>query len=253
MAPAPLLAQHTALVTGAGQGIGAAVARGLAELGAQVVASDVDADAAERSAAALRAAGHEARALALDVADAQACREAAAGFALPAGHRLVLVNNAGVRPKHAFDDAGRDAQWRRALDVNLEGARNTILAFQALLAASGGNVVNISSLAAARAAAHCIAYSTSKAALEMLTKVMALELAPQGIRVNAVAPGVMRTAMTEQTRKDPEHVARMLGRIPLKRYGEPAEIAGPVAFLASPLASYVTASVLAADGGYLAT
>ena len=253
MASPQLLAQHTVFITGAGRGLGAAIALGLAELGAQVVASDVDGEAAKRSAADIRAAGYTATALALDVADAQACRAAAAAFTLPAGQRLVLVNNAGVRPNHAFDDAERDAQWRRALDVNLEGARNTTLAFQALLAASGGNVVNISSLAAARAAAHCIAYSTSKAALEMLTKVLALELAPQGIRVNAVAPGVMRTAMTEQTRKDPAHVARMLGRIPLKRYGEPEEMTGPVAFLASPLASYVTASVLVADGGYLAT
>ena len=87
----------------------------------------------------------------------------------------------------------------------------------------------------------------------MLTKVMALELAPQGIRVNAVAPGVMLTSMTEKTRQDPKHVEYMLRRIPLKRYGEPHEIAGPVAFLASPLASYVTATVLVADGGYLAS
>ena len=85
----------------------------------------------------------------------------------------------------------------------------------------------------------------------MLTKVMALELAAQGIRVNAVAPGVMLTAMTEQTRKDPAHVAYMLRRIPLKRYGEPREIAGPIAFLASPMASYMTGVVIPVDGGYL--
>ena len=81
---------------------------------------------------------------------------------------------------------------------------------------------------------------------------MALELAPKGIRVNAIAPGVMLTSMTEQTRKDPKHVEYILRRIPMKRYGEPAEIAGPVAFLASPMASYITATVLNVDGGYLA-
>ena len=171
---------------------------------------------------------------------------------LPAGHQLLLVNNAGLRPKHAFDSEDRDAQWQRTLSVNLDGARNTILAFEALLAQTQGCVVNITSLAASRAAAHSIAYSTSKAALEMLTKTMALELAPKGIRVNAIAPGVMLTSMTEQTRKDPKHVEYILRRIPMKRYGEPAEIAGPVAFLASSMASYITATVLNVDGGYLA-
>lgn len=247
-----LLAHQTAFVTGAGQGIGQAVAEGLAAMGAQVVAVDMNGAAAEATAQRIRADGYPAHALALDVADANACRAAAAALQLPPGHKLLLVNNAGLRPKHAFDSEDRDALWQRTMAVNVDGARNTILAFQDLLAASRGCVVNVTSLAAQRAAGSSIAYSTSKAALEMLTKTMALELAPQGIRVNAVSPGVMLTSMTEQTRKDPQHVAYMLRRIPMKRYGEPAEIAGPIAFLASPLASYVTAAVLNVDGGYLA-
>ena len=246
------LAQQTALVTGAAQGIGQAVAEGLAAMGAHVVAADIDGAGAAQTAQRIRDAGHHAQSLALDVADAAACRAAAAALQLPAGHRLLLVNNAGLRPKHAFDSADRDALWQRTLAVNVDGARNTILAFEALLAASQGCVVNVTSLAAQRAAGSSIAYSTSKAALEMLTKTMALELAPKGIRVNAVSPGVMLTRMTEQTRKDPEHVAYMLRRIPMKRYGAASEIAGPIAFLASPLASYITAAVLPVDGGYLA-
>lgn len=221
-------------------------------MGAHVVAADIRGEAAQATAQRIRAAGGQAQSLALDVADAASCRAAAAALQLPAGHKLLLVNNAGLRPKHAFDSEDRDAIWQRTMAVNVEGARNTILAFQSLLAATQGSVVNVTSLAAQRAAGSSIAYSTSKAALEMLTKTMALELAPQGIRVNAVSPGVMLTSMTEQTRKDPQHVAYMLRRIPMKRYGEPAEIAGPIAFLASPMASYVTATVLTVDGGYLA-
>lgn len=221
-------------------------------MGAHVVAADIRGEAAEATAQRIRDAGGQAQSLALDVADAAACRAAAAALQLPSGHKLLLVNNAGVRPKHAFDSEDRDAIWQRTMAVNVDGARNTILAFQSLLAATQGSVVNVTSLAAQRAAGSSIAYSTSKAALEMLTKTMALELAPQGIRVNAVSPGVMLTSMTEQTRKDPQHVAYMLRRIPMKRYGEPAEIAGPIAFLASPMASYVTATVLTVDGGYLA-
>lgn len=253
ISPAALLHDQAVFITGAGQGIGRAVAIGLAALGADMRVSDINAQAAAETAAHIIAAGGQAMALPLDVADAAACQAAAAATAseMQPGRKLLLVNNAGVRPKHAFDSADRDAQWQRTLDINLGGARNTIHAFQSLLAATGGSVVNVGSIAASRAAASSIAYSTSKAAVEMLTKVMALELAPQGIRVNAVAPGVMLTAMTEKTRQDPKHVEYMLRRIPMKRYGEPQEIAGPIAFLASPLASYMTGVVVPVDGGYL--
>ena len=247
------LQNHTVFITGAGRGIGRAVAEDLAAMGTQVFVSDVLAEQVNETVASIVANGGIAQGMVLDVSDAAACQQAAAQVtqAILPGRQLLLVNNAGVRPKHAFDSADRDEQWQRTLDINLGGTRNTIHAFQALLAATGGCVVNVGSIAASRAAASSIAYSSSKAAVEMLTKVMALELAAQGIRVNAVAPGVMLTAMTEQTRKDPAHVAYMLRRIPLKRYGEPREIAGPIAFLASPMASYMTGVVIPVDGGYL--
>ncbi len=242
----------TALVTGAGQGNGAALAEGLARLGANVIAADRDAPAARRTAQRITDAGGSAQALALDVTDAPACQAAAAALHLPPGHRLVLVKNAGVRPRHPFDSDTRDQAWRDAMAVNVDGVRNMILAFEGLLAASSGCVVNIGSISASRASGGGIAYSPSKAAAEMLTRVMALELAPRGIRVNAVAPGVMETPMTETSRNDPARRAYLMQRIPLKRFGQPAELVGPVAFLASPLASYVTGAILSVDGGYLA-
>jgi NAD(P)-dependent dehydrogenase (short-subunit alcohol dehydrogenase family) len=247
-----LLLAHTVLVTGAGQGNGAALAEGLAQLGAHVLVTDIRGESAQATAQRIQAAGGSAAWHALDVADAVACQAAAKALVLAQDHIFVLVNNAGIRPRSTFDAPERDQAWRDAMAVNVDGVRNMILAFKDLLVASKGNVVNIGSISASRASPFGISYSTSKAAAEMLTKVMALELAVHGVRVNGVAPGVMETPMTEESRNNPERRAYLMKRIPMKRFGKPSELVGPVAFLASPMASYVTGAVLNADGGYLA-
>lgn len=246
-----LLAHQLALVTGAARGNGAAMAHGLAAAGAEVIVTDLDGEGARAVADAIRAAGGRAHGLALDVSDARQCAEVAER-ATAFGVLSILVNNAGVRPRHAFDSADRDAQWRHAMDVNVDGIRNLSLACAPALARTRGSIVNITSITASQASPGSIAYSTSKAAAQMLTKVLALELAPHGVRVNAIAPGVIETEMTARARVDPERSQRLLARIPMGRFGQPDELIGPVVFLASPMSSYMTGAVLPVDGGYLA-
>ncbi|MBU4612437.1 SDR family oxidoreductase [Achromobacter sp. GG226] len=247
-----LLENRIVIVTGAARGNGEAIAHGVAREGAVAVVTDRDGDGAEAVAQAIREAGGCAQAHALDVTDAAACARVAEQVRAAVGPVDVLVNNAGIRPRHVFDSADRDDWWRRAMAVNVDGIRHMTLACLPSLKLTRGSIINLSSIAANQASAQSIAYSTSKAAAQMLTKVSALELAPHGIRVNAIAPGVIETAMTQSSRDDPERSERLLARIPLARFGRPEDVVGPVVFLASPMAAYVTGAVLAVDGGYLA-
>lgn len=247
-----LLSGRLALVTGAAQGNGAAIAAGLAAEGARIVATDIDAAGAERTAASIRDSGGEAWALALDVTDRSACAAVAAEVARAAGQVSVLVNNAGVCPRHTIDSPELDRAWNLALDVNLHGTLNVTLAFLPALRATKGTIINIASIASFVSTATSVGYSTSKAAVRMLTQNLAQELAKDGVRVNAIAPGTFVTAMTEATRNDPERAKRFLDRIPMGRFGEPAEMVGPVVFFASAMSSYVTGTTLVVDGGYLA-
>ena len=246
------LTGRIALVTGAGQGNGAAIAKGIARHGARVVVTDIAADAAERTASDIRLAGGDAWAYVLDVTDADACRTLAQDVARSAGEASLLVNNAGVCPRHTIDSPELERSWNAAMDVNLKGTLNVSVAFLPALRATKGVIVNIASIAAFVSTATSVSYPTSKAAVRMLTQSMAHELAKDGVRVNAVAPGTFATAMTEATRLDPERSERFLARIPMGRYGEPEELVGPVVFLGSAMSSYVTGTTVVVDGGYLA-
>ena len=247
-----LLGGRTALVTGAAKGNGAAIALGLARHGAALVCTDVDAAAVEATAAAIRQEGGTASAHALDVTDRAAADALAAELAAEGRTVSIAVNNAGICPRHAIDSPDLYRAWAAAIDVNLTGALNVTVAFLPALRATRGAVVNIASIASFVSTGTSVSYPVSKAGLRALTQSLAQELAPEGIRVNAIAPGTMATAMTEATRLNPERSERFLARIPMGRYGEPEELVGPVVFLASSMSSYVTGTTLVVDGGYLA-
>lgn len=247
-----LLAGKRALVTGAGQGNGRAIALGLAAHGADIVASDIDLAGAERTAADLRASGSKALAFRLDVTDAAACHALAQTISRDIGEISILINNAGIIIREGLDSPRAAENWRRVLDVNLTGVFNVTHAFLPTLRKTRGAIVNLGSIASFVGVGDTLGYSPSKGGVKLLTQALARDLARDGIRVNAIAPGVIETAMTEVTRNDPARLAGFVGRTPLGRVGQPEELVGPVVFLVSEMASYVSGVTLPVDGGFLA-
>jgi NAD(P)-dependent dehydrogenase (short-subunit alcohol dehydrogenase family) len=247
-----LLQGSLALVTGAGQGNGLAISKGLAAQGARVIVTDINEAGAAEAAEAIRRSGGEAWPYQLDVTDTGRCREVASRVGRDHGRVSVLVNNAGVCPRNTIDSPDVRETWDFAMRVNLDGTLNVTLSFLDALRASKGAVINMASIAAFVSTSTSIAYSTSKAAIRMLTQNLAQELAPDGVRVNAIAPGTIVTAMTEATRNNEERRERFLARIPMGRFGLPEELVGPVVFLASSMSSYMTGATIVVDGGYLA-
>lgn len=246
-----LLKDRLVLVTGAGRGLGAAIARGMADAGAAVILADLNAESITAEAEALRAEGHDARAEVLDVTD-RAATAALAARILADGGLDVLVNNAGVAGRASFDDPAVTEVWDRVIGVNLEGTFNTSQAFVPALIARKGNVVHLSSVAGFVAGGSTAGYVVSKGAVRSLTQVMARDLAPHGVRVNAVAPGIMMSEMAVAQLNRPGGADWFMNRVMLGRIGETREIVDPVLFLASDMASFITGTVLPVDGGFLA-
>lgn len=248
---AGLLAGRLALVTGAGQGNGRAVAIGLADAGARVITTDVRAETAEATAAQIRSNRGQAWSFPLDVTSIEGCARLAERVAAEIGSVSILINNAGIIIREGIDSPRAHDNWRRVLDVNLNGNFNVIHAWLPALRQTRGCVINLGSIASYVGIAGQLGYSPSKGGVRLLTQTLARELAADGIRVNAIAPGVIETPMTESTRNDPQRLAGFMQRTPLGRVGQPEELVGPVVFLASEMASYVSGVTLPVDGGYL--
>jgi NAD(P)-dependent dehydrogenase (short-subunit alcohol dehydrogenase family) len=245
-----LLGRQTALVTGGGGGIGAAIARGLAEHGAGVVVVGQTMDKLRQTVDAIQSGGGRAWAYALDVADTAACHAVADLIAREVGQVSILVNNAGVIRYATLEDQQVDKAWSEVIGTNLTGPFNMVRALLEPLKATRGTVINVGSIAGFIYTNNTVAYTASKGGLHSLTVAMARELGPHGVRVNAIAPGAVNTSMSPSA-NDASRLASLLKRVPLGRIGEPADIAGPVVFLASSMSAYVTGATLVVDGGYL--
>jgi NAD(P)-dependent dehydrogenase (short-subunit alcohol dehydrogenase family) len=250
-----LLKNHIAVITGAGSGIGRAIAVGYAHEGAQVLVLDINGETAAKTAADIRAGSGKAQHFTLDVTDRAACHATAAKVATEVGQVSILVNNAGINRRNAFT-ADSDAvvkDWQDIMAINLNGVFNVTHAFLDALRATKGRIVNIASIQSFMhvRTPNSPAYTSAKHGVLGFTRALAAELGKDGVRVNAIGPGLIETPLNAQVRaNNPELVKIFLDHTPLGRAGKPEDIAGPAIFLASDLSAYVTGTIVMADGGY---
>ncbi len=252
MNPTPLLQGKPALVTPAAQGNGRAIALGLARAGARVIVTDMNEANAAQTAQAIEAEGGVAASLGLDITEPPACERVIGEVQARFGPLDVLVNNAGILMRAGIDSPQATQNLQQVMKVTYEGTWNVIQACLPALRRTRGAIVNVASVAAFAGWPNTLGYAPSKGAVKMLTQSLAADLARDGIRVNAIAPGVMATPMTDSTRADPQKLERFLTRIPMARVGLPEELVGAVLFLASSMSTYVTGITVPVDGGFLA-
>ena len=239
-----------ALVTGASRGIGRAIAVGLAAAGADVAVAGRSAEALEDCARSIRELGRNAPVIRMDVSDVSSCRRGVAEAAENLDGLDILVNNAGVEQVCASLDVEEEL-WDRILDTNLKGA--FFAAQAAARVMKGGAILNICSLTSERGIPTAVPYGSSKTGLAGMTRALAVEWAPLGIRVNALEPGYFRTSLTESFYQNAAWQQAMLANIPMQRFGELNDLVGASVFLCSGAANYITGVCLPVDGGTLAS
>jgi NAD(P)-dependent dehydrogenase (short-subunit alcohol dehydrogenase family) len=245
------LAQRVAIVTGAAQGIGGATARRLAEDGARVLVVDIDADGALHNRDTIRAAGGEAEALDSDVSTEAGVRAPIEHAVSRWGRLDIIVNNAYTSPGRGSAIEISEADWDRGMDVGLKAMfRAARFGVPHLQASGGGSIVNLSSVHGVLVAPRSLVYETLKAGVIALTRQLAVDFGPLGIRVNAICPGMIVTErMAERHSHHPDVVPFYEQQYPLRRTGKPVDIANAIAFLCSNEAAFITGHALVVDGG----
>ncbi|NLS00025.1 SDR family oxidoreductase [Rhizobium sp. P38BS-XIX] len=245
---------QVAVVTGGASGIGLETARALASAGADLALVDVAAESLAKAATEISTFGRRVSTHVANVTDPAAVNAAADKVMAEHGKVSILVNSAGIARLHSALDVS-DEEWRLVMDVNVNGTFWASRAFGRFMVEAGaGSIVNLGSMSGLiiNRPQFAASYMASKGAVHMLTKALALEWVDKGVRVNAVAPGYVGTEMTLKMRERPELFNVWMDMTPMKRCGEPSEIASAILFLASPASSYVTGSILSVDGGYTA-
>jgi len=242
---------RTALVTGGGRGIGAAIARALAAEGADVAINYAKRSAhAEEVAAAIRADGRRAEIFQADVSDYAACEAMAEQALERLGPISILVNNAATNPHFGTALEAADSYWQKTIEVNLMG--NVWLsqaAVKVMRANGGGKIINVASIVGITPGRYQGIYSVTKAAIISFTKTLAAELGGDNIQVNAIAPGLVQTKFAQALWGDPDLLDHVLARTPAGRIGQPEDMTGIALFLASPASDFMTGAVIALDGG----